>query len=152
MEVLVMDVPSTAESVNLIYRVINQLVNVMHVQLDIKDLLALKVSIFFVVQFDVAVKPVLSSHSKEDQKWFSRQLIATFVIADQTYCRMPQREHSVIISTCIKLIYVFKTFVLSTFERTLKICLTVCIFVDRKQPLYLYLLETANVVLQTYLI
>ena len=71
-----MDVPSTAESVNLIYHVIKQLVNVMHVQPDIKDLPALKVSVFLVVQFDVEVKPVLSSHSKAHEKLVLRPYIA----------------------------------------------------------------------------
>ena len=36
--------------------------------------------------------------------------------AGQKYCRMLQREHSAILSTCIKLTSIFKTFVLSIFE------------------------------------
>ena len=36
--------------------------------------------------------------------------------AGQKYCRMLQREHSAILSTCIKLPVVIKTFVLSIFE------------------------------------
>ena len=34
----------------------------------------------------------------------------------QKYCRMPQGEHSTILSTFIKLPFAFKTFVLSIFE------------------------------------
>ena len=40
--------------------------------------------------------------------------------AGQTYCRMLQGEHSAILSTCIKLPFVIKVFVLSIFEWTLK--------------------------------
>ena len=43
---LAMAVPSTAECVDSFHLVIRQLVNVMHVQLDIKDSPALKVSVF----------------------------------------------------------------------------------------------------------
>ena len=60
------------------------------------------------------VKPVLSGHSKEDQKnMFSRTIIAK--------CRSKglqnaPLEHSAILLTCTKLLPVFKTFVLSIFE------------------------------------
>ena len=40
--------------------------------------------------------------------------------AGQKYCRMLQGEHSAILSTFIKLRFVFKTFVLSIFEWPLK--------------------------------
>ena len=36
--------------------------------------------------------------------------------AGQKYCRMLQGEHSAILSTCVKLLFVFKIFVLSIFE------------------------------------
>ena len=45
--------------------------------------------------------------------------------AGQKYCRMLQREHSAILSTCIKLPHGFKTFVLSVFEWPLKTAFTV---------------------------
>ena len=58
-------------------------------------------------------KPVLSGHSKKDQKLVLRQIIAK--------CRSKRlqnapREHSAILLTCTKLSPVFKTFVLSIFE------------------------------------
>ena len=40
--------------------------------------------------------------------------------AGQKFCRMLQREHSAILSTFIKLSFVFKTFVLFIFEWPLK--------------------------------
>ena len=59
------------------------------------------------------VKPVLSSHSKNGQK----------LACDIDYCLMQvrsiqnaPREHSAILSTSIKLPFVVKTFVLSSFE------------------------------------
>ena len=45
--------------------------------------------------------------------------------AGQKYCRMLQGEHSAILSTFIKLQFVIKTFVLSTFEWPLKTGFTV---------------------------
>ena len=45
--------------------------------------------------------------------------------AGQNYCRMLQREHYAILSTCIGLPHGFKTFVLSIFERPLKTGFTV---------------------------
>ena len=47
--------------------------------------------------------------------------------AGQKYCRMLQREHSAILSTCIKLPHGFKTFVLSFFEWLLKTGFTVLV-------------------------
>ena len=46
--------------------------------------------------------------------------------AGQKYCRMLQREHSAILSTCIKPTSIFKTFVVSIFEWPLKTGFTVC--------------------------
>ena len=48
--------------------------------------------------------------------------------AGQKYCRMLQGEHSAILSTFIKLLFVIKTFVLSTFEWPLKTGFTVFSF------------------------
>ena len=45
--------------------------------------------------------------------------------AGQKYCRMLQGEHSAILSTFIRLPFVFKTFVLSIFEWPLKTGFTV---------------------------
>ena len=55
------------------------------------------------------VKPVLSDHSNQ-----------LSLNAGQKYCRMLQGEHSAILSTFIKLPFVFKTFVLSIFKWPLK--------------------------------
>ena len=54
--------------------------------------------------------------------------------AGQKYCRMLQEEHSAILSTFIKLPFVFKIFVLSIFEWPLKTGFTVfplynCLFI-----------------------
>ena len=45
---------------------------------------------------------------------------------------MLQREHFAILSTCIKLTFIFKTFVLSIFEWPLKTGFTVCTFFPAK--------------------
>ena len=45
--------------------------------------------------------------------------------AGQTYCKMLQGEHSAILLTFIKLTFVIKLFVLSTFERSLNTGFTV---------------------------
>ena len=45
--------------------------------------------------------------------------------AGQQYCRMLQGEHSAILSTCIKLPFVIKTFVLSIIGCSLKTAFTV---------------------------
>ena len=64
------------------------------------------------------VKPVLSGHLKRRPNiGFQDRLL---VNAGQKYCRMLQGEHSAILSTFIKLPFVFKTFVLSMFEWPLK--------------------------------
>ena len=47
------------------------------------------------------VKPVLSSHLKEDQKLFFLHRLS--FNAGQKYCRMLPLEHSAILSICIKL-------------------------------------------------
>ena len=59
------------------------------------------------------VKPVLSSHSKRKPK-----------LGFQDYA---QREHSAILTTCIKLPFVFKTYVLSIFELLFKTGFTVVV-------------------------
>ena len=46
--------------------------------------------------------------------------------AGQKYCRMPQGEHSAILSTFIKLPFIIKIFVLSIFEWPLKKGFIVC--------------------------
>ena len=56
------------------------------------------------------------------KKWFSRQIIAQ---CWSKYCRMRQGEHSAILSTFIKLLFLIKIVVLSTFEWPLKTGLTV---------------------------
>ena len=62
--------------------------------------------------------------------------------ADQKYCRMLQGEHSAILSTFIKLPFVFKIFVLSIFEWLLKagftVVLLLCIF-ETSVHVYVYL-------------
>ena len=50
---------------------------------------------------------------KRTINWFQDQLLLN---AGQKYCRMLQGEHSAILSTFIKLPFVFKTFGLSIFE------------------------------------
>ena len=60
---------------------------------------------------------------KEDQKLaFKTRLLLN---AGQNYCRMFQGEHSAILSTFIKLLFVCKIFVLSIFEWLLKTVFTV---------------------------
>ena len=82
------------------------------------------------------VKPVLSGHSKEDQKFgFHDRLLLN---AGQKYCRLLLQvnsiaecsplEHSAILFTFIELPFVIKSFVLSIFEWSLKIGFTVCLF------------------------
>ena len=73
-------------------------------------------------QSTYTVKPALSGHSKRRPKIvFQDQLSLN---AGQKYCRMLQ-EHSAILSTFIKLPFVFKIFVLSIFEWPLKTGFTV---------------------------
>ena len=69
------------------------------------------------------VKPVLSSHSKKDQKFGFQD--RSLLNAGQKYCRMLHREHSAILSTFIKLPFTIKTFVLSIFKWPLKTGFTV---------------------------
>ena len=71
----------------------------------------------------ITVKPVLSGHSKRRPKiGFQDQLSLN---VGQKYYRMLQGEHSALLSTCIKLPFVIKIFVLSIFEWPLKTGLTV---------------------------
>ena len=83
-------------------------------------------------------KPVLSVHSKKKKKSFQDQLslnagqrgafCSTFDLhfnAGQKYCRILQGERSAVLSTFIKLLFVFKIFVLSIFEWPLKTSYTV---------------------------
>ena len=64
-------------------------------------------------------------------KWFLKQKTKVgfqdrlSLNAGQKYCRMLQGEHSAILSTCIKLPFAIKTFVLSIFEWPLKTGFTV---------------------------
>ena len=71
------------------------------------------------VAYKNTVKPVLSGHLKRPKIGFQYQLL---LYAGQKYCRMLQGEDSAILSTFIKLHvpFVFKAFVLSTFEWQLK--------------------------------
>ena len=62
--------------------------------------------------------------SKRPKNGFQDQLSLN---VGQKYCRMLQEEHSAILSTFIKLLFVFKIFVLSIFEWPLKTGLTVFI-------------------------
>ena len=55
--------------------------------------------------------------------------------AGQKNCRMFKMEHSAILSTFIKLPVVIKTFILSSFERSLYTGFTVTLVVDKKRPL-----------------
>ena len=71
-------------------------------------------------------KPVLRGHPKRRHIiGFEDQLLLN---AGQKYGRMLQREHSAILSTFIKLPFVFNTFVLSIFEWPLKTGLTLIYF------------------------
>ena len=69
------------------------------------------------------VKRVLSGHSKRRPKISFHDRLS--LNAGQKYCRILQGEHSAILSTFIKLPFVFKTFVLSIFEWPLKTGFTV---------------------------
>ena len=61
----------------------------------------------------VTVKSALSGHSKGRPKiGFQDRLLLN---ASEKYCRMLQGEYSAILSTFIKLPFVFKTFILSLF-------------------------------------
>ena len=74
----------------------------------------------------LAVKPVLSSHSKRTPKMgFQYQLP---VNAGQKYCRMLQEKHSAILLTSIKLSFSIKTLVLSIFKWPPKTDFTVVLF------------------------
>ena len=57
--------------------------------------------------------PVKTATFKKTENWFSRPLSLN---AGQKHCRMLQGEHSAILSTFIKLPFVFKIFILSIFE------------------------------------
>ena len=70
------------------------------------------------------VKSVISGHSKRRPKLVLKT--DSLLNAGQKYCRMLQGEHSAILLTFIKLLFVIKIFVLSIFEWRLKIGFTVC--------------------------
>ena len=73
--------------------------------------------------YTYTVKLVLSGHSKRTPKiGFQYQLLLN---AGQKYCRMLQGEHSAILSTFIKLPFVFKTLVITIFVWPLKTGFTV---------------------------
>ena len=59
------------------------------------------------------VKPVYNGHSQTDQKWFSGLFLLN---AGRKYCRMRQEEHSAILSTPIKLLFVIEVFVMPIFS------------------------------------
>ena len=63
------------------------------------------------------------SLSKRPKFGFQDQLSLN---AGQKYCRMLQGEHSALLSTCIKLPFAIKTFVLSLFEWPLRQVLLYC--------------------------
>ena len=69
------------------------------------------------------VKPVLSGSSKRRPKIGFQDRLSLNV--GQKHCGMFQGEHSAILLTCIKLPFVSKTLVLSTFEWPLKTGFTV---------------------------
>ena len=71
----------------------------------------------------ITVKPVLSGHSKRRPNIGFQDRLS--LNAGQKYCRMLQGEHSAILLTFIKLLFVIKTFVLSIFEWLLKTGFTV---------------------------
>ena len=64
--------------------------------------------------------------SKRQKIGFQDQLQVS-LNADQKYCRMLQGEHSAILSTCSKLPFVIKIFVLSIFEWPFYTGFTVCL-------------------------
>ena len=68
-------------------------------------------------------KTCVKKHSKRPQIGFQDQLSLN---AGQKECIMPQREHSAILSTFIKLPFVIKIFVLSIFEWPFFTGFTVC--------------------------
>ena len=68
---------------------------------------------FITGKFDGTVKPVLSSHSKEDQRLVFK---TDQCLMQVKVLQNAQREHSVILSTSIKLPSAFKIFVLPIFE------------------------------------
>ena len=63
------------------------------------------------------VKPVINDHSQKDRKLVFK---TKSLITGQKYCRMLQREHSALLSICIKLPFAIKSFVLSSFQWSLK--------------------------------
>ena len=69
------------------------------------------------------VEPVLSGHSRQNKKLVFKTKYR--LSAGQMYCRILQGEHSAILSTFIKLPFVFKIFVLSISEWPLKTGFTV---------------------------
>ena len=68
--------------------------------------------------FKSTVKPVLSGHPKKDQTLVFKTNHRLMQVKSIAECS--SREHSAILSTCIRLPSVFKTLVLSTFEWPLK--------------------------------
>ena len=66
----------------------------------------------------------LSGHSKRQKIGFQYRLLLN---AGQKYYRMLQREHSAILLTFIKQLFVIKIFVLSIFEWRLKTGVTVSV-------------------------
>ena len=84
----------------------------------------------WVYTFLNTVKPVLSAHSKSRPKLGFQDGLS--LNAGQKYCRMLQREDSAILLTFIKLPFVIKIFVLSSFEWPLKTGFTVKVSILKK--------------------
>ena len=69
------------------------------------------------------VKPIVSHHSKRRPKVGFQDQLSLY--AGQKYCRMLQGEHTAILWTFIKLLFVYKNFVLSIGEWLLRTGFTV---------------------------
>ena len=77
----------------------------------------------------ITLKHVLSNDSKKkDQTLFFKTVYRSMQVKSIAEC---SREHSAILSTCIKLPSVFKVFVLSSFEWPLKTSFTVNVSTQR---------------------
>ena len=83
-----------------------------------------KNNLLFAHKMYSTVKPAKNGHFQKDQKLVFKTNYR-FNNAGQKYCRMLQGEHSVILSTFIKLPFVIKIFVLSIFEWPLETGFTV---------------------------
>ena len=93
-------------------------------------------------------KTSLKRPLKKDQKIGLQDRL--LLNAGQKYCRMPQRKHSAILSTFIKLPFTIKTFVLSIFKWPLKTGFTVFLSqvgLQKRRVILIFLFSTSiNVV------